>query len=165
MYSKDLHPSCTDVLWLRNRLGPHFNEKSFCVTGMERQEEEDPERTRFLVELEFVQCLANPHYLRWLATEGYLRDEKFVRYLEYLQYWKKPEYAKFIIYPHCLRFLDLLQHEEIRIHLLENSRYSLEIADQQFYHWLYRRKQAQLPSPDIAATGQEADAAQTSASV
>jgi mediator of RNA polymerase II transcription subunit 31 len=109
-------------------------------------EEEDPERTRFLVELEFVQCLANPHYLRWLATEGYLRDEKFIRYLEYLQYWKKPEYAKFIIYPHCLRFLDLLQHEEIRVHLIENSRYSLEIADQQFYHWLYRRKQAQLPA-------------------
>lgn len=33
-------------------------------------EEESPERTKFLVELEFVQCLANPHYLGWLAQEG-----------------------------------------------------------------------------------------------
>jgi mediator of RNA polymerase II transcription subunit 31 len=123
--------------------------------------EEDPERTRFLVELEFVQCLANPHYLRWLATEGYLRDEKFIRYLDYLQYWKKPEYAKFIIYPHCLRFLDLLQHEEIRVHLIENSRYSLEIADQQFYHWLYRRKQAQLPA-DAKASQDGSSAADVS---
>ncbi len=33
------------------------------------QEEEDPQRQRFLVELEFVQCLANPRYIDWLATQ------------------------------------------------------------------------------------------------
>ena len=31
--------------------------------------EQDEQRQRFLVELEFVQCLANPNYLDWLATE------------------------------------------------------------------------------------------------
>ena len=39
----------------------------------------------------------------------YFQDEKFVSYLSYLQYWKKPEYVKFIVYPHCLYFLDQLQ--------------------------------------------------------
>jgi hypothetical protein len=33
------------------------------------EKEEDPQRKRFLVELEFVQCLANPHYIEWLATQ------------------------------------------------------------------------------------------------
>ncbi len=33
------------------------------------EQKEDPQRQRFLVELEFVQCLANPHYIEWLATQ------------------------------------------------------------------------------------------------
>jgi len=37
-----------------------------------------------------------------------------VNYLKYLLYWKKPEYAKFLKYPMCLYFLDLLQSEEFR---------------------------------------------------
>ena len=108
---------------------------------MEEAPAADPDRTRFLVELEFVQSLANPHYLGWLAAgslpalasahffippyagespglagviarrllpamslgetdsaarsaEGYLRDGKFIRYLDYLQYWKEPQYTK-----------------------------------------------------------------------
>jgi len=30
---------------------------------------EDEARHKFLVELEFVQCLANPHHLHWLTTQ------------------------------------------------------------------------------------------------
>ncbi|EKX43804.1 hypothetical protein GUITHDRAFT_56682, partial [Guillardia theta CCMP2712] len=97
---------------------------------------ESPERVRFLVELEFVQCLASPHYLDWLANQGYLRDPKFIRYLDYLQYWKQPQYSKFLVYPHCLRFLDLLQHEEVRTVLTNDRSICLKITDQQFYHWL-----------------------------
>ena len=33
--------------------------------------ESDEQRQRFLVELEFVQCLANPLYIDWLATQVY----------------------------------------------------------------------------------------------
>ena len=134
---------------------------------------EDEQRQRFLVELEFVQCLANPNYLDWLATEvssfssfaavfalggrrargpdslayfvaefvqGYLLDGKFIRYLDYLQYWKQPQYAKFLVYPHCLRFLDLLQHEDIRKELTKDRNLPRQLADQQYYHWLYRRR-------------------------
>lgn len=78
-------------------------------------EPESPEDalTRFTVELEFVQALANPLYLGCetvalapqavlvvhratladLASSTLLDDPALVAYLEYLQYWKRPEYA------------------------------------------------------------------------
>lgn len=82
-------------------------------------ETEEQTRLRFQVELEFVQCLANPNYLNCkllfkkytliniveinstvlfsvLAQRGYFKDQAFVNYLKYLLYWKEPDYAKFI---------------------------------------------------------------------
>nr|XP_060503627.1 mediator of RNA polymerase II transcription subunit 31 [Panthera onca] len=53
-------------------------------------------RLRFQLELEFVQCLANPNYLNFLAQRGYFKDKAFVNYLKYLLYWKEPEYAKYL---------------------------------------------------------------------
>ena len=50
----------------------------------------DPELRRFVVELEFVQCLANFGYLHFLAQRRYLEDESFVAYLRYLRYWESP---------------------------------------------------------------------------
>jgi mediator of RNA polymerase II transcription subunit 31 len=46
------------------------------------------DKLRFQVELEFVQCLANPNYLNFLAQRGYFKDQTFVNYLKYLLYWK-----------------------------------------------------------------------------
>jgi mediator of RNA polymerase II transcription subunit 31 len=46
------------------------------------------------VELEFVQCLANPNYLNFLAQRGYFKENAFINYLKYLLYWKEPEYAR-----------------------------------------------------------------------
>ncbi|CAD5123926.1 DgyrCDS12234 [Dimorphilus gyrociliatus] len=85
---------------------------------------------RFQVELEFVQCLANPIYLNFLAQRGYLKDPSFINYLNYLKYWKKKEYAKFILYPQCLYFLELLQYESFRKEL-GNSQCAKFIEDQQ----------------------------------
>ena len=51
---------------------------------------------RAIIELEFVQCLANPAYLNWLAQNRYFDDPAFVKYLAYLQYWRRPEYSKLI---------------------------------------------------------------------
>ncbi|MEJ1273204.1 mediator complex subunit 31 [Cricetulus griseus] len=67
-------------------------------------------RLRFQLELEFVQCLANPNYLNFLAQRGYFKDKAFVNYLKYLLYWKEPEYAKY------LNLVELL--EAGHIHLL-----------------------------------------------
>jgi mediator of RNA polymerase II transcription subunit 31 len=54
-------------------------------------------RARFELELEFVQALANPFYLENLASEGLLEDSAFINYLDYLQYWRHRDYARFIV--------------------------------------------------------------------
>jgi mediator of RNA polymerase II transcription subunit 31 len=41
---------------------------------------------------------ANPWYLNFLATQKLLEDPTFVSYLEYLQYFSNPKYAKFLMY-------------------------------------------------------------------
>ncbi|XP_012273958.1 mediator of RNA polymerase II transcription subunit 31 isoform X2 [Orussus abietinus] len=70
-------------------------------------ETEDQQRLRFQVELEFVQCLANPNYLNFLAQRGYFKDSAFINYLKYLLYWKEPEYAKReAVNSQCTKFID-----------------------------------------------------------
>ncbi|XP_031501756.1 mediator of RNA polymerase II transcription subunit 31 isoform X1 [Nymphaea colorata] len=94
----------------------------------------DDGRQRFLLELEFVQCLANPTYIHYLAQNRYLDDEAFIGYLKYLQYWQRPEYVKFIMYPHCLFFLELLQNANFRTAMAHPG--NKELAHrQQFYLW------------------------------
>ncbi|ROV96657.1 hypothetical protein VSDG_05615 [Cytospora chrysosperma] len=71
--------------------------------------------TRFEIELEFVQSLANPYYLNHLAAQKLLQQPAFVEYLRYLQYWGKPPYLKYLIYPGpTLKHLELLQQERFR---------------------------------------------------
>ncbi|KAJ6218436.1 hypothetical protein RDWZM_009593 [Blomia tropicalis] len=105
---------------------------------------ESEDKIRLQIELEFVQCLANPNYLNYLAQRGYFKDKSFINYLDYLQYWKKPEYAKFIKYPMCLHFLDLLQHEHFRRELT-STQCAKFIDDQIILHWHhYARKRTKL---------------------
>ena len=91
------------------------NEKNIEIKSNEHQEE----ILRFMQDLEFVQCLANPLYLKYLSNMGYLDDEKFINYLKYLLYFKKAEYMKYITYERCILFLDLLQYKEFREKLKE----------------------------------------------
>jgi hypothetical protein len=60
-----------------------------------------------------------------LAQSKYFEDEAFMNYLEYLEYFRKREYAKFITYhdeeywidfryPTCLHILTLLKQKEFR---------------------------------------------------
>merc|ERR1711904_693307 len=72
---------------------------------------EDDERLK--AELEFVQLLANP---------------------EYLNYWQSPRYAKLVIFPQCLYFLELLQTKEFR-DLLLNGTVVEWLHHQQYYYW------------------------------
>lgn len=109
----------------------------------------DDGRQRFLLELEFVQCLANPTYIHYLAQNRYFEDEAFIGYLKYLQYWQRPEYIKFIMYPHCLFFLELLQNANFRNAMAHPG--NKELAHrQQFYFWKnYRNNRLKhiLPRP------------------
>ncbi|KAI8472065.1 MAG: SOH1-domain-containing protein [Monoraphidium minutum] len=96
------------------------------------------DRTRFVVELEFLQCLANPFYLNWLAQNRYLEDPAFLHYLKYLDYWRQPAYAKYIKFPHCLLLLDLLLTEQFRKSIAV-AQVADDIHTQQFYHWQHYR--------------------------
>ncbi|KAK0484396.1 SOH1 family protein [Armillaria luteobubalina] len=80
-------------------------------------------RARFEVELEFVQSLANPFYLHSLAQQNILEQPAFINFLEYLQYFRDKDYARFIHYPHALHHLELLQHAQEYLH------------QKQFDHW------------------------------
>lgn len=46
---------------------------------------------------QFVQCLAHPMYLHELFRQQYFEQEEMLNYLKYLEYWRKPEYVKFIV--------------------------------------------------------------------
>jgi len=89
---------------------------------------------RFTLELEFLELLANPFYLQHLAQQRYLFDSTFLNYLDYLRYWKQPQYIRYISHPHCLYFLDLLQENEFREALLKPDFVNL-IHSQQYWHW------------------------------
>lgn len=97
------------------------------------------EEQRFIIELELINCLANPQYLNWLAQNKYLQDPSFIAYLNYLQYWKKPEYAKYVLYPHCIYFLDLLQNEEFR-KVVAKPAVADFIHTQQYRYWMEGRQ-------------------------
>ncbi|KAF9414300.1 hypothetical protein BGZ94_000444 [Podila epigama] len=115
-------------------------------------EDEYEKLKRFQIELEFVQCLANPWYLHNLAQQQYFNQDAFVNYLNYLQYFRKPEYAKFIIYPHCLHFLTLLQHKSFRDHLAKQDTATF-VHERQYYHWQYLRNQDKVVRLEIKPDG------------
>ena len=72
------------------------DDKPSTAPAPEVSEERAANRARFELELEFVQALANPYYLHLLAQQNVLSQPAFVNYLNYLQYWKEKDYARFI---------------------------------------------------------------------
>lgn len=68
--------------------------------------------SRFEVELEFVQSLANIPYVTFLLTQHQIwQDPRFKAYLKYLEYWCEPPYTQFIVYPNCLFVLKLASEQ------------------------------------------------------
>ncbi|KAJ2013174.1 suppressor of hpr1 [Coemansia sp. S610] len=108
------------------------------------------DKERFEVELEFVQCLANPWYINIIAQQGYFDKPEFVNYLKYLKYWQRPEYARFVVYPHALAFLDLLQHKSFREEIKRVDE-ATRIHELQYHHWRWPNYQedstAVVPAP------------------
>ncbi|ODQ63944.1 SOH1-domain-containing protein [Nadsonia fulvescens var. elongata DSM 6958] len=100
---------------------------------VDHQLSEEP--TRWEIELEFVQSLANPMYLNYLAQMKYLEDEQFLAYLEYLAYWQKPEFSKYLIYPNCLHILRLLRYPMFRQEILRADVAKL-FMDEFYMKWL-----------------------------
>ena len=94
---------------------------------------------RFVAELEFVQCLSDPDYVHWLARDRYFEDDSFCSFLHYLDYWKRPEYVKYIQYPYCLSMLDLLKDPAVQKELIKPT-YAAFIRNQLLLQWSNRRK-------------------------
>ncbi len=95
-------------------------------------------KQRFVVELEFVELLSNVRYLQHLAQSGLLEDDRLIRYLEYLQYWRRPEYVRYIQHPHALYFLEMLLKPEFRKRMTDPGYVDL-VHDNQYWHWRYFR--------------------------
>lgn len=97
-----------------------------------------PDAERLRLELEFVQGLASPRYVHFLAQAGYLADARFVAYLSYLEYWRRPEYACLLRYPHCLAVLEMLRDAQFRQYVARAD--VMEFLNwQQYRHWLHHR--------------------------
>jgi mediator of RNA polymerase II transcription subunit 31 len=75
-----------------------------------RNEEPLP-KNRFELELEFLQCLASPAYLHFLATSS-TSDTLTTELLPFFKYlrrtYSQPEYVRYVRYPNAFYFLDLL---------------------------------------------------------
>ena len=106
---------------------------------------ENVEELRFRAELEFVQLLASPTYLHYLAQYEYLEDEEFLSFLEYLQYWRRPRYAAFIEYPECLNFLKKLSEDEQFRKDLKFPQCRDKEHHDQFYRWRNRYFEGRTP--------------------
>ena len=84
-------------------------------------------------DLEFVQLLANPNYIKYLNERNYFEDQAFLNYLNYLSYLKNPDYLKFIEYDNGLIMLDLLQLEIFRKEIKNDTAFLDYILEQ---NWL-----------------------------
>jgi len=101
---------------------------------------------RFELELEFVQALASPAYLHFLATSRddsdgslLLQDPSFQAYVKYLfETWSQPEYARFLSFPHCLYFLELLIEKPAVLKEWTLPAFRNFCHQQQFLSWQHR---------------------------
>lgn len=100
--------------------------------------------TRWEIELEFVQSLANIQYVNYLAQNSYFNEPEFLNYLKYLNYWKNPEYAKYLVYPNCLHILTLLQTEEFRKNIV-NPEFMNMVMNDMVKRWQDPDKDSQAP--------------------
>lgn len=103
---------------------------------------------RFELELEFVQALASPAYLHFLATSRsetgecpILQDPAFIGFLKYLRNtWTLPEYSRFLVYPHCLYFLNMLIETPASLKEWTLPAYRNFCHQQQFLTWQHRHR-------------------------
>uniref|UniRef100_A0A7S4VD82 Mediator of RNA polymerase II transcription subunit 31 n=1 Tax=Alexandrium monilatum TaxID=311494 RepID=A0A7S4VD82_9DINO len=119
---------------------------------------------RFIEELEFVQCLANPEYVQWLATYHYFEDPAFVEFLGYLSYWRHPPHVYHVVYPQALRMLELLQNPAMRCRMHRLDARAL-LQSQVMWQWSHGREVTLDAGPCALASAAPAAAARTTSAV
>ncbi|KAG0148274.1 hypothetical protein CROQUDRAFT_655199 [Cronartium quercuum f. sp. fusiforme G11] len=113
----------------------------------------DANQVRFEEDLEFVQSLANPHFVQELTLKGILASEPMINYLNYLKYFHEPRYAIFIRYPNCLLILDLLTKSEKFRTMMESQESSQFLSDKFIQNWI--TLSGRLNKPSQATTDQD----------
>lgn len=100
---------------------------------------------RFELELEFIQALASPAYLHFLATSRsddggpLLEDMRLQQFLKYLQdTYSQPDYARFLQYPHALYFLNVLIEQPAVLKEWTLPAFRNFCHQQQFLAWQHR---------------------------
>ncbi|KAG7358392.1 SOH1 related regulatory protein [Nitzschia inconspicua] len=122
------------------------NEDTPAVATTTTRTKEPLPDNRFALELEFVQSLASPAYLHFLASNNItadgvslLLDAKFKAFLKYLQEtWTQPEYSRYVLYPHAFYFLDLLIHNDAFCRELAQVPFRNFCHQQQYFAWQNR---------------------------
>jgi mediator of RNA polymerase II transcription subunit 31 len=144
----------------------------------------DLPENRFELELEFVQALASPAYLHFLATSRtdgnagtgsgtgsgglLLQDPAFQSYLKYLfQTWTDPAYSRYISYPHGLYFLQLLIDKPAVLKEWTLPAFRNFCHQQQFMSWQHRHAvlygKGSCPDTDTTAATAATDTASSTA--
>ncbi|KOB78306.1 Mediator complex subunit 31 [Operophtera brumata] len=80
-------------------------------------------------------------------------DQNRIRFQVELEfYWREPEYARYLKYPMCLHFLELLQHEAFRRECV-STQVCKFMDDQAILLWQHytRRRTRTLQPPDAPA--------------
>ncbi|ORD99572.1 MED31 [Hepatospora eriocheir] len=93
--------------------------------------------SQFEKDLEFIQLLCNPDYIRWLFNKNYFANKAFVGYLNYLKYFKDKKYKLFLLYPQSIKILDILCEENIEEKLIKEEFYN-ELKETQILLWRNR---------------------------
>ncbi|POW12442.1 hypothetical protein PSTT_04506 [Puccinia striiformis] len=100
------------------------------------QKEKKANQVRFEEDLEFVQSLANPHFVQELTLNGALRSETMISYLQYLKYFHDPDYARFVRYPNSLKILDLLNCSEQSRTMIETDQHAQLLTNKLIQNWI-----------------------------
>ena len=115
------------------------NQKQKVVQDNEKLYKQFGNDKRFKMELEFLCCLVRLDYIEDLYKKGYFYQPSFRRFLKYMLYWTRPEYARYVIFPQSLHNLKLLQDDSF-INLLGSHE---RCNNLEYYHcnlWQQGRK-------------------------
>lgn len=89
----------------------------------------------FEKDLEFIQLLTNPKYIKWLYSQNFFNQDNFTKYLKRLLYFEDKRFFKYLHYPQSVEILKMLINNNTK---LDNEEFYKELERQQFFLWKNR---------------------------
>jgi len=93
--------------------------------------------------------------LQYLAQNRYFQDAQFMNFLRYLRYFQQVEYARHLVFPQCLAFLDALVDNPQFVADLTNPFFVDHLHAQQGLFWQFcnNNRSSSSSTTGTAATG------------